>query len=257
MMDSLATQIVERGLAASTFLLDINRSLAVPRDFPLPYPWNLPSRLFQFPIEISAAEGDGSRRIGLMHPLLAAHPFVEHVEATLGVTLDTDGAPNACGDSKARTGQWWHAVDLVSAGQWRALLETREYTTAEDIARAVAYGLTYSRHDGKPTGYLTTLEARSIMAAIDAPEPASRRGMLAFSAPCARKPGTGAVHWPVNHPALPANEVAWALIHGIEDGWFAHDRTGFLHWTELGRERHTAGEADMFTTATGQGAFAF
>lgn len=256
-MDSLATQIVERGLAASTFLLNINRSLAVPRDFSLPYPWNLPSRLFQFPVEVSAAEGDGTSRIGLMHPLLATHPFVQHVEAALGLTLDAYGAPNAYGVSKARTGKWWHAVDLVSAGQWRALLDTREYTTAEDIARAVAYGLTYSRHDGKPTGYLTTLEARAIMAAIDASEPASRCGMLAFGTPSACKPDTSAVHWPINHPGLPANDTAWALIHGIEDGWFAHDRSGLLHWTEQGRERHAAGEADTFTTATGQGAFAF
>lgn len=256
-MDSLTTAIVERGLAASAYLLDINRSLTVPHDFPLPYPWHLPSRLFQFPIEVSAAEGDGTRRIGLMHPLLPAHPFVQHVVATLGLTLDAHGAPNACGVSKARNGQWWHAVDLVSAGQRRALLDTREYTTAEDIARAVAYGLTYSRHDGKPTGYLTTLEARAIMAAINAPEPASRFGMLAFSTPSACKPNTGAVHWPVNHPALPANDVAWALIHGIEDGWFAYDRSGLLHWSARGRERHHAGGADTFTTATGQGAFAF
>jgi hypothetical protein len=256
MMDSLATQIVERGLAASTFLLDINRSLAVPHDFPLAYPWNLPSRLFQFPIEVSGAEG-GDTRLGLMHPLLAGHPFVQHVEATLGLTLNAHGAPIACGVSKARTGQWWHAVDLVSAGQWRALLDTREYTTAEDIARAVTYGLTYARHDGKPSGYLTTLEARAIMAAIDAHEPASRRGMLAFSTPSACKPDTGAVHWPINHPALPGNEVAWALVHGIEDGWFAYDRSGFLHWTGQGRERYDAGETDTFTTATGQGAFAF
>jgi hypothetical protein len=256
-MDSLATQIVERGLAASTFLLDLNRSLAVPRDFPLPYPWDLPSRLFQFPIEVSAAEGDDTRYIGLMHPLLAANPFVQHVEASLGLTLDTHGAPNACGVSKARTGLWWHAVDLVSAGQWRALLDAREFTTSEDIACAVAYGLTYSRHDGKPSGYLTTLEARAIVVAIDAHEPASRCGMLAFSTPCACKRDKGAIHWPVNHPALLANDVAWALIHGIEDGWFAHDRSGFLHWTEQGRERYAAGEADIFTTATGQGAFAF
>lgn len=198
-MDSLTRQIVERGLAASTYQLDINRSLAMPRGFPLPYPWNLPSRLFQFPIEVGADNSDGTSRIGLMHPLLAAHPFVQHVEAALGVTLDAHGAPNAYGVSKARTGQWWHAVDLVSAGQWRSLLDTREYTTAKDIARAVAYGLTYSRHDGKPTGYLTTPEARAIMAAIDAPEPASRRGMLAFSTPSACKPDTGAVHWPKHH----------------------------------------------------------
>jgi len=47
------------------------------------------------------------------------------------------------------------------------------------------------------------------------------------------------------------------LIHGIEDGWFAHDRSGFLHWTEQGRERYDAEEAVTFNTASGQGAFAF
>lgn len=209
-MDSLATQIVERGLAASTFLLDINRSLAVPHDFPLPYPWNLPSRLFQFPIEVSAAEGDTPRRIGLMHPLLAAHPFVQHVEQLLGITLDPNGAPNAYGVSNARTGQWWHAVDLVSAGQWRALLETQAFTTWEDIARAVAYGLTYSRHDGKPSGYLSTQDARAIMAAIDAPEPPTRFGMLAFNAPLPCKTDKEGIAWEVRQATLRTNNTGTA-----------------------------------------------
>jgi hypothetical protein len=47
------------------------------------------------------------------------------------------------------------------------------------------------------------------------------------------------------------------LIQGIEDGWFAHDRSVLLNWTEQGRERYAAGEAGTFTTTTGQGAFAF
>lgn len=135
-MDDLATLIVERGLAASTYLLDLNRSLSVPHDFPLSLPWNLPSRLFRFPIEVSAGHDETSRRVGLMHPLLADHPFVRHVEEMLGIALDPGGAPNVYGVSNALTGLWWHAVDLVSAGQWRALLETRCFTTDEDMARA-------------------------------------------------------------------------------------------------------------------------
>lgn len=105
-MDDLDTVIVERGLAASTYLLDLNRSLSVPHDFPLSNPWNLPSRLFRFPIEVSAGHGEKSRRIGLMHPFLADHPFVRHVEEVLGIALDPDGAPNAYGVSNARTGLW-------------------------------------------------------------------------------------------------------------------------------------------------------
>lgn len=256
-MDDLGTVIVERGLAASPYLLDINGSLAVPHDFPLPHPWNLPSRLFRFPIEVSAGHGETLRRIGLMHPHLADHPFVRHVEEVLGIVLDPDGAPNVYGVSNARTGLWWHAVDLVGAGQWRALLETRHFTTDDDIARAVAYGLSYSHHEGKRQGYLSIPEARAIMAAIDAPEAAERCGLLAFSRPMPCQPGKAPAHWPINHPALPANDVAWAMIHGIESGWFAHDRAGFLHWTDAGRDRYSAGEAETFVTATGQGAFAF
>lgn len=256
-MDDLGTLIVERGLAASHYLLDLNRSLSVPQDFPLSHPWNLPSRLFRFPIEVSAGHGETSRHIGLMHPLLADHPFVRHAEEVLGIVIDPGGAPNAYGVSNARTGLWWHAVDLVSAGQWRALLETRRFTTDEDIARAVAYGLSYSAHHGKRPGYLSVRDARAVMAAIDAPEPATRCGLLAFSKPSPCQPDKAAAHWPINHPALPANAVAWALIHGIESGWFAHDRAGFLQWTKGGRERFAAGEASTFVSGSGQGAFAF
>ncbi|MDP3549328.1 MAG: hypothetical protein Q8R81_02920 [Novosphingobium sp.] len=257
MIDNLDTLIVERGLAASTYVLDLNRSLSVPHDFQLSHPWNLPSRLFRFPIEVSAGLGEAPRRIGLMHPLLTDHPFVRHVEEVLGIALAPGGAPNAYGVSNAHTGLWWHAVDLVSAGQWRALLETRRFTTDEDIARAVAYGLSYSAHGGKRQGYLSVSEARTIMGAMNAAEPAERCGLLAFSRPMPCQPGKAPAHWPINHPALAANDVAWALIHGIESGWLAHDRAGFLHWTEAGRERDAAGEAETFVTASGQGAFAF
>lgn len=256
-MDDLGTVIVERGLAASTYLLDLNRSLSVPHDFPLPHPWNLPSRLFRFPIEVSAGLGEAPRRLGLMHPLLADHPFVRHAGEVLGIVIDPGGAPNAYGVSNARTGLWWHAVDLVSAGQWRAVLETQCFTTDEDIARAVAYGLSYSAHDGKRQGYLSVSEARAVMVAIDAPEPVGRCGLLAFSKPSPCQPGNGATHWPINHPSLPANTVAWALIHGIESGWFTYDRAGFLQWTEAGRERFAAGDASTFVSGSGQGAFAF
>ena len=256
-MDNLDTLIVERGLAASPYLLDINRSLSVPHNFPLPRPWNLPSRLFRFPIEVSAGHGEAPRRMGLMHPLLADHPFVRHVEEVLGIALAPGGAPNAYGVSNARTGLWWHAVDLVSAGHWLALLETRRFTTDEDIARALAYGLSYSAQDGKRQGYLSVSEARAVLAAIDAAEPADRCGLLAFSRPSPCQPGNGPAHWPINHPALAANAVAWALIHGIESRWFAHDRAGFLHWTEAGRERFAAGDASTFISSSGQGAFAF
>ena len=45
--DTLGDQIVAAGLAANSFLLDINGALHVPQGFPLPSPWNLPSRLLR------------------------------------------------------------------------------------------------------------------------------------------------------------------------------------------------------------------
>src|SRR3546814_14126460 len=67
--DQLGDQIIAAGFAPNGFVLDINGALDVPRDFPLSAPWNLPSRLFQFPIEVIRAEQDEPRKIGLRPPL--------------------------------------------------------------------------------------------------------------------------------------------------------------------------------------------
>ncbi|MGV1793626.1 hypothetical protein [Rhizobium sp. A37_96] len=50
--DTLGARIVEKGFAPNLALLDINNSLSVPHGFELHEPWNLPSRLFRFPIEV-------------------------------------------------------------------------------------------------------------------------------------------------------------------------------------------------------------
>jgi hypothetical protein len=47
------------------------------------------------------------------------------------------------------------------------------------------------------------------------------------------------------------------MIFGIEDGWFRYDRSGFLQWSEQGRERYGAGESTTYTQVSGQTAFAF
>ncbi|WP_161626319.1 hypothetical protein [Sphingobium ummariense] len=69
--DTLGETLVESGFAPNLYLLDINHALSVPRDFPLPAPWNLPSRMFEYPIEVCSPDGDQPRKIGLRHPLLA------------------------------------------------------------------------------------------------------------------------------------------------------------------------------------------
>src|SRR3546814_3400945 len=86
--------------------------------------------------------------------------------------LDRHGAPNRHGYTSAPTARWWHAVDLISAGKWRELLETQAFTEPGCIMRAVAYGCRYSHHeDKKGAGYITTAEARAILRALGATEP--------------------------------------------------------------------------------------
>ena len=258
--DALGEQLVAEGLAGSAYLLSINRTLSVPHGFELPAPWNLPSRLFRFPIEVSQPTKERPRRIGLMHPDLGGHPFVQHVEAVLGIALDRDGAPNEYGHSNTALGLWWHACDLICAGQWRALLETAGYTTPGDVFRAVATGLRYSpdRGTGKRQGHLSIADARTIMDELGASEPDDRAAIirdLLEPSPC--RSDDKAVFWPINGSASSSEDDAWTFILGIEDGWFEYDRSGHLQWSELGRNRHAAGTKQTYVEASGQAAFAF
>lgn len=257
--DELGTQLIEAGFVSNGYHLSINHCLTMPRNFALPAPWNLPSRLFQSPIETNEPRNGHPRSIGLRHPDLAAHPFVQHVEKVLGVEVDRNGAPNEYGYSTCETAQWWHAVDLITAGKWRELIETQNFTTAKNIMRAVAYGCQYSHHaDHKGEGYISTAEAREVMREMGAIEPDNRTAAVrAFMAPSPCKQEKGALHWPINHGPMCAEDLAWGMIVGIEDGWFKHDRAGFLSWSELGRDRYAAGEKDTFTEKSGQEAFAF
>lgn len=260
--DELGEKIIEAGFAPNAFLLDMNGAISVSRGFELPAPWNLPSRLFRFPIEICKPRGDRPRTIGLRHPDLAAHPFVQHVTATLGVELDPHGAPNEYGYSTCEAGLWHHAVDLITSGNWRELLATADFTTDRDILNGVAFGLRYSgaNETGKRDGYLSIADARAIMAELGATEPTNRAATireLAQPSPCNPEGKKGGEHWPINGKASSAEDTAWSFIFGIEDGWFKYDRSGHLNWSQKGRDRYAAGDAATFIEKTGQAAFAF
>lgn len=254
--DQIGERIIAAGFAPNDYILDLNRTLSVPHDWTLPAPWNLPSRLFQFPIEVSEFR-DGGRRLGLMHPALVDHPYVKHVSQVLGIAIPSGGAPNAYGYSKAELGQWWHAVDLMSRGRWQDALDTRQFTTSAQLAHAVGFALSCGRDSGPA---LTTGEARLVLAGLEAPCPANPVEVLcSFYRP---GPVTGedkVERWPVNGPAnQSATDTAWAYIVGIETGWFDHDRSGHIQWTRLGRDRYAAGAGPTFIEqTTGQGAFAF
>ncbi|MDX3978985.1 hypothetical protein, partial [Shinella sp.] len=74
------------------------------------------------------------------------HPFVQHVERALGIEIARDGVTNRHGYSNRVHSLWHHAVDLISAGKWRELLATQEFTEPRNIFNAVVYGLRYSDH---------------------------------------------------------------------------------------------------------------
>jgi len=259
--DALGDCLIEKGFVASRYVLDLNHGLMVPVDMDLPAPWNLPSRLFRFPIAVSEPDDNGVRRIELIHPLLGEHPFVQCVAAELGVSLNPDGAPNEYGVGKQGTAIWWHAVDLVTAGNWRELIETRRFTTDDDIARAVAYGLSHSPANGESgRGYLTAKDARALLNANGSVEPTDRLGLLHyFAPPLLCRQDSGRDRWPINETvSMDAASAAWGRVLGIECGWFAYDRAGFLVWKAKGRDLFAAGPNSTFIeVATGQGAFAF
>lgn len=124
--------------------------------------------------------------------------------------------------------------------------------------QAVAFGCRYSHHeDKKAPGYLSVPDARKVMDAVGSKEPGERSATIrTFSAPSLCRQEKGAEQWPINTGRLPAEAVAWGMIFGVEDGWFRHDRAGFLQWSELGRERYAAGDSASYVQASGQASFA-
>jgi hypothetical protein len=254
--------LISSGFAPNDYHLDLNRKLAVPYDQVLPAPWDLPSRLFRFPIEVGDKTPQG-RQIGLMHPHLADHPFVRQVGEVLGTPVPVGGAPNAHGYSCVRLGLWWHAVDLMCAGKWRELLASRNFTTDQDIAGAASLALSSSRSGQEGgLGALSVSNARKVMAAIGSREPADiTPTLLAVMRPGPVKQDSGVEHWPVNDSGRD-DASAWLRIIGLERGWFDYERSGHMFWTQVGRDRYAGGGGGggrfSYTEAkTGQGAFAF
>ena len=239
--DELGDALVAHGFASHRSVLNINGTLSVPDGFDMPPPWNLPSRMFRFPVEVRPPSRANPRIIGLMHPLLADHPFVLKVEATLGIELNRAGAPNEFGYSKTRLATYWHAVDLVSVGRWQTMLDTRRFTTSCDMVMAVSYGLRYcGTRRRRHSPHLTSHDARQVMAAVGAPQPNDWRSLLSVFLTPASVTSEETTRWPINCLGSEAAAAAWGMIVGVEEGWFSYSRNGFLEWTQAGRDRHLA-----------------
>lgn len=248
--DPVGEALIRHGLVRNAFDLDIEHALSVRRvGVQYGQPWSLPSRLFQFPIETHRPDRGQPRRLGLVHPALHEHPFVQQVEA-LGFEVAPGGAPNAYGYTLTEIATWWHACDLGCADRWDELLDTMRFSTPGRVCQAVAFRLG-QRHKGRPFG---PMHARDVLGRIGSEEPAALPLSAVFWKPSPiqeqgpRGP-KGPEQWPVNcspshrRPKLPEGGTAWALVHALEAGWVAF-RGSHLQWTPKGRERFDADQAE-------------
>jgi hypothetical protein len=227
--------LIEAGFTPGRYQLEINHSLQCDNTG-FDDPWNLPSRLMQFPLEVQLGK-DGQFHIGLMHPLIGDHPFVKQVaEAIKPHKINPDGAPSAVGHSAAPAA-WWHACDLIREHR-HDLLRTRQFTTDSAIVNAVIYALNYRTNEFGPE------EAREVLDAIGAAPPDGDIVpiVLLVMAPSFVQPEKGAGYWPINsHGSEHAVEFAWLRVWGIEAGWFEYPRRGqHLQWSDHGRGMYRA-----------------
>lgn len=224
--DPLAERLIAAGLAPNDVVLSINRALSVSERSTLPAPWNLPSRLFQWPIRYEPGSPDEPGCLRVRHPDLVEHPGVQAIRMRVPDPEHWSHEPDP-GDYVT----WQHAVDLMTPSLWRELIATRRFTDDAQIATALAFAL-HSPGLTRGTRQKWTLPlAREVMAHLDAPEPADRsRVLLAGSG---LRPGRveGLVTPNID---LRGVSAAWLTIHGIEDGYLAYARSGWLGVTPKG-----------------------
>jgi hypothetical protein len=231
--DQLAERLVADGFFHNQYQLESDGafntgSMQVTYDFP----WNLPSRLFQFPMQTLRGP-DNVRRIALRHPLLAEHPLVREIVAKGYELSPADECVNDCGTpmNLIDNGEWWHAVDLISS-HYNGLLKTRQFTTDLDIFAAVAFRCEYPA--GK--GSLTTLvkEMREVLDVLGSNEPGDCESPVRdlFASPKAAA-DTIQAHFTIKCER--SESLAWAYIHSIENGWFTCKKR-FLTWSRKGTE---------------------
>jgi len=225
----LAAKIIDAGLVANEYHLDLNRCIEDPAPR---YPR---SRLFKFPISYDQDED----RLTVTSTFMMMEPFVMDVATRLGEVVAIDPEPRGC------HGTYHHAVDLAYDDCFRDLLATRIFTTDRAILRGVTIGAQGAR--------LSTANAREILDTIGAVETPDRSAFnLSFAGgmlhPSFIDDGTmngkktGKGHYAINLFSRrdPVGE-AWAMIHGIEDGWFKKKKPyGYHSMSDAGMRRHIA-----------------
>lgn len=238
-IDPIGEALTSLGIVRGSALLDMDECLMVPHAFKLGHPWNLPSRLFIFPIGVTKCRAREQRQLYLLHPELRPHPFVEWIEQKLNVEILSDPPANADSMITASDRQWQHALDLVTTGEIEGLHNTRRFTTDAHIFRAVVLALV--RHGpsrARPNPLFDVHAARLLLTLSGVPEPA--RHMLDLAS-CVQPPKPQHIrsfttHWLVEAGHNPPEKIAWAIIRMIELGYVFYDFNGYLEWSELGKE---------------------
>lgn len=212
--DPLVEKLIASGLVHNEYLLNLNASLSVARD-------DLPSRLFQFPVEFVARDDDDDEsesRLLLRHPDLASLPFVDEIEAKTGYRPVWEPL-DEFGRDRGSNWRYFHAVDLLTDEHWRDLIETRNFTDNKAIALALCFHADYGR--------LSNANMRSVLAEVGSKEPNDRSTAYLNSTHvrimnCQQGKFVG--FQTRDHRAV------WAAIHGLEDGLFKRDRSGHLRF---------------------------
>lgn len=234
--DLIGERLLADGFFRSEYELDHGSSIHARNHTKLPYPWNLPSRLFEWPAETHRGP-DGMRRIGLLNPALMDHPTVKELLAKGYTVCSREECVNQHGVSIAHfnPGEWWHAVDLIKQYP-HELLKTRQFTTTHAICGAVRYRLDYCHAKRGEDLKRIVLDMRRLLTSLAVPIPTGDE-LKRFTEPheCHDPESKKKPFWPINiQREADAGAVAWAYIHGIEHGWFQSD-SGFLHWSVKGR----------------------
>jgi hypothetical protein len=207
--DHVVEALVEHGYAHNHYLLRLNASIGAVAT-------ELPSRLFQFPIEFvdRDRQEDGESKLWLRHPDFAGLPVIDAIERDVGVRpvwspVDEFG--------RARNiGTFWHAIDLLTDEHFRGMLDTRNFTDKPSVINGLRYHMDY--------GGLSTVNARIVLAEYGSVEPDDRSDAFLRSDAVRitnSQQGKFVGMWTKDEQSV------WAAIHGLEDKLFRR-RNGFL-----------------------------
>ncbi len=236
--DVIAERLIADGYFSNEYQMASDGSFNASRwQAGYPHPFNLPSRMFTFPMK-TLRGADGVRRIAMLHPRLCDHPLVKEVQAKGYEFSSPDECVNLSGTALSffEHGTWWHAVDLIFSHP-RELLATREFATTEDILAAVVYRCHYPHHAPLET---VVSQMREVMVGLGSKEPEDHDGTIRarFAAP---RSNDLRVHLKGAIKSEHSEAMAWAYIRGIENGWFA-SKGGFLQFSRKGLDQFRSKE---------------